>query len=274
MSTQAKYFINKVNKLFVCALIFFFFFILAPSAHASIVLKLVVVNPSDALAQTMPVKVYLPKEAKPEDVIDRGDLEIGYDTQQGSYYVYGEYELEPSEILEREVELQDIWVIPVKELESLRQETEKINNLLKNTEFADRINFIYNTIIGKLDRIEESQKTPKANPEDHISQYRSHIKLIESIKTDLAVARSMLNKARPLSTASVWKLMVFTLIFLGILGTSFYFIWSKQVKTLEAEGPPKIKPAEEPEAPQEEPKEEKEEEEKGEDDIEDIIRGE
>lgn len=251
-----------------------FLFIFTTSTYASIVLKLVVVNPSDEEVQVMPVKVYLPKETKPENVINKGDLKVGYDTQQGSYYVYGEYELEPSEVLEREVELEDIWVVPINEIESLRQETEKINNLLKNTEFAQRVAFLVSTINKKLDKIETDQMVTKPNPEDHISTYRSHMKLIESVKTDMAVARSMLNKVKPFSTTAIWKLMLFALIFLAILGSSFYFIWSRQVKTLEDQGPPKEKPKQGAQDKEEEKSEDQDQEStKGEDDIEKLIRG-
>lgn len=265
-----KYMRRILRILFLSSLLLFF----VGNANASIVLKLLVVNPSDEQSQTMPVKVYLPKETKPDDVIDKGDLEIGYDTQQGSYYVYGEYELEPSEVLEREIELQDIWIISITELQSLRAETEKINDLLRNTEFADRISFIYNSVITKLDSIEERQKTTKANPEDHISQYRSHMKLIETIKTDLAVARSMLNKVKPFPSTTVWKLMIFVLVFLGILGLSFYFLWFRQVKFLGAESLPKEEEAQVESEASEEDKTKEAEEEAGGDDIEKIIRGE
>ena len=59
---------------------------------ANIVLKIIAVNPSKEQSQRVPVKVYLPKETKPEDVIDKSDLDVAYDTQQGSYYVSGEYD--------------------------------------------------------------------------------------------------------------------------------------------------------------------------------------
>ena len=265
-----------MRRILSIVLLFSFFLFLVGNASASIVLKILIVNPSDEQPQILPVKVYLPKEAKPDDVIDKGDLEIGYDTQQGSYYIYGEFELEPSEVLEKEVELSDIWIIPVNETESLRQEADKVNNLLKNTEFGERIKFLYSTINKKLREIEKRQDVSESNPEDHISQYRSNMKLIESIKTDLAVARSMLNKAKPFSTKAVWKIMIFILVFLGVLTISFYFLWFKQTKLFGTETISKQEP--EPEAETEEVEKTKEAKEgsdgEDDDDIEKIIRGE
>lgn len=267
---------NKyMRRVLRVVLLFSFLLLFVGNVSASIVLKLLVVNPSDEQVQVMPIKVYLPKEIKPDDVIDKGDLQIGYDTQQGSYYIYGEYRLEPSEVLEREIELRDIWIVPIKELQSLRAESEKVNNLLKNTEFADRISFLYNTIITKLDSIQERQKTTKSNPENHISQYRSHMKLIESVKVDLAVARSMLSKTKPFSSAAIWKVMIFVLVFLGILGVSFYFLWFRQVKLADSEDLPKKEELQvEGEVLKEDKTKEGGEEESGGDDIEKTIRGE
>lgn len=252
---------------------FLLFFI--GNVDANIVLKLLIVNSSDEQSQILPIKVYLPKETKPEDVIDKGDLEVGYDTQQGSYYVYGQYELQPSEVLEKEVELRDIWIIPTAEIESIGQEADKVNDLLKNTEFGDRIKFLYSTINKKLALIQKQQDISQPNPEDHISQYRDNMKLIESVKIDLAVARSMLNKAKPFSTKAVWKIMVFILIFLGVLTASFYFLWFKQTKLFGTESLPKQEPEPEAEVEGEEKTKETEEgSEEDSNDIEKIIRGE
>ena len=76
MGAKDKYYPKMASRLFGLLIIFSFLFVFATSAYADIVLKLVVVNPSDAEAQTMPVKVYLPKETKPDDVIEKGDLQV------------------------------------------------------------------------------------------------------------------------------------------------------------------------------------------------------
>lgn len=264
-----------LKNIKIKVLIFFFlFFVIASVAQANVVLKVLVVNPSDAEMQVMPVKVFLPKEVKPENVIDKADLSIAYDTQQGSYYVYGEYKLAPSEVVEREVEIEDIWIVSTSEIESLRNEADKLNDLLKGTEFADRINFIYNTIMNKLDGIGETQLSAKPNPEDHISQYRVHLKLVDSIKTDLAVARSMLDKAKPISTGAIWKMMIMVLVILGIIALSFYFFWFKQASSFNDE----VKTTPQASQPEEEFGQvrggDSKEEDTPSDDIEKMIRGE
>ncbi|MBL7130549.1 MAG: hypothetical protein ISS45_03970 [Candidatus Omnitrophica bacterium] len=266
----------RIKELFFCFLLFMFFssFVFTAYVQAgSIVLKVMAVNPSKEYSQKAFIKAYLPKEAKPEDIIDKEDLEIAYDTQQGSYYVYGEYELEPSEVFEKTIEIRDVWTISAAEIESLRLETDKVNELLKKTEFADRINFIYHSIQTKLDEIEERQKATKPNPQQHISEYRHNLELLESVKSDLAVARNMLTKARPFAVKMVWKLMIFVLIFLGLLGISFYFLWYKQVKLMGAEDMPEEQKAEGEFKPKEEPKAEEKKKESGGEDIGNILGG-
>ncbi|RKY42003.1 MAG: hypothetical protein DRP85_04360 [Candidatus Makaraimicrobium thalassicum] len=263
--------LNKGIALFFLASLLFIF---APDADAGIVLKVLTVNPSTEETQEVPVKVYLPKEAKPEDIIEKGDLKVAYDAQQGSYYAYGEYKLKPKEVLEHTIELRDIWVVSAAEMQSLRLEAEKINKLLKNTEFAERIKFMYHTMMTKLNEIDQRQKVSKANPEEHISEYRYNLKLLESVKVDLAVARSMLSKAKAVSASVVWKLIFFILIFLAVLGTTFYFLWYRQAKLFAGGGPSaeKKKPAEAREHREHEAKGDEKEADEG--DIERILRGE
>jgi hypothetical protein len=189
-------------------------------------------NPSETNTRKVPVKVYLPKEAKPEDVIDKGDLQVGYDAQQGSYYVYGTYEVAPLDTVEREIELRDVWVIKESELASIKSEAQKIKELLEATEFEDRVNFLTDNIISKIEEIENRQGALKPNPEEHISAYRNNLKLLDAAKSDLAVARTMLDKGAGLPKNVIWKLIIYILVFLGILGGSFYVIWHRQVNML------------------------------------------
>jgi len=223
---------KKIVFLFFSFLVFQFFSsnIFINSADASIVLKVIAVNPSKDQNQKASVKAYLPKETKPEDILDKGDLDAAYDTQQGSYYVSGEYDLKPGEVKEIDIELRDIWVIQDTEIEVLRSDLRKIENILKNTEYADRISFIKNSIESKLNQVIDSQKNAPANPEKHISEYRDNLRVIESVKADLAMARTLMSQVKTFPAVMVWRLIVAIVIFLGLLGTGFYILWQKQVK--------------------------------------------
>jgi hypothetical protein len=221
--------------------------------------------------QKVTLKAYLPKEIKPEEIVDKQDLEMAYDTQQGSYFVYQEYELKPGETIEKQVELKDIWNIPGKEIDSMRSEVNKLEALLKNTESAERVAFLKDSIEGRLDQINESQKNVPSNPERHISEYRDNLKILESVKQDMTLARSLLSQAKLLPTAVVWRLILAIIIFLGVLGTAFYFIWHGQLKSINESMPEqKAEPFTQRQQPQRHQAQE-EEKSAGGDDIEKIL---
>jgi hypothetical protein len=260
-------------KTIICILAMFcLVIILINEAAASVVLKIMATNPSETNTRRVPVKVYLPKEAKPEDVIDKGDLQVGYDAQQGSYYAYGTYEVAPLDTVEREIELRDVWVIEESELASLKSEAQKIKDLLKGTEFEDRVNFLTDNIISKIEEIEQRQEALTPNPEEHISSYRNNLKLLDAAKSDLAVARTMLDKGAGLPKNVIWKLIIYILVFLGILGGSFYVIWHRQVNMLI--GKKETKANSDLSSGQEKEKEEEEEPKSTPDDLEKMLGGE
>lgn len=210
---------------------------LAAKAHAEgeITLRIMAINPSKDQAQKAEVKAYLPKELQSEDILDVGDLEVAYDSQQGAYFVHGSYDLKPGETLEREIEIRDIWRIASEELESLRTEAVKTAKLLENTDFQERGEFLRTVIEAKVNKIIERQRVPAVNPEKHISDYRDNLALLDSVKAELLIARSLLTQARPkTAVVMVWKLFVGIVLFLGLLGVSFYIIWHKQLKTITA----------------------------------------
>src|SRR2546426_8365926 len=84
---------------------------LAYAQTGSVDLKIHVANPSQKEPQTVPVKVYLPKEATPKDVKDLGDLKLDYDPETGAYYVHGDVVVEAGPSITKTRHMQDIWVV-------------------------------------------------------------------------------------------------------------------------------------------------------------------
>ncbi|UCD15161.1 MAG: hypothetical protein JSV34_05435 [Candidatus Omnitrophota bacterium] len=223
-----KLFLKWTGVLFFC--LFTLFFIFVSFSEASVVLKIMGVNPSKEQTQKVILKAYLPKEIKPEHIIDKGDLDLIYDTKEGAYYIYGEYDIAPGETISREVEMKDIWVIPEDELATLRGEAVKNAELLQDTDFEDRVNFLKQSIELKLDKIEEKQSIPPLNSQKHISDYRDNLELLESVKADLFLARSLLTKAKVLPSVTVWKIFIAVIGFLTIIAVVLYFVWHKQLR--------------------------------------------
>lgn len=204
-------------------------------AEGELTLKVMAINPSKDQVQQAEVKAYLPKEIRLDDVLEKGDLEVAYDNQQGAYFVHGQYDLKPGETLEREIQIRDVWRIPEDELGSLRSEAAKTAELLGNTDFQERANFLKTVVEAKLNKIIERQGVPSASPDKHISNYRENLALLESVKQDMLLARSLLAQAKPKrSLGAIWKLFVGIVLFLGLLGLGSYVIWHAQLKTTTA----------------------------------------
>lgn len=207
--------------------------ILCFNVYASVIIKIIGVNPSKTQKQTIKIKAYLPEEIRTEDVLDKNDLDLIYDEQKNLYYVSGEYPASPGETIERQVELNDIWTVTTDNFTNIRKDVEIVFNSLADSEFASRAEFIRSSIEKKLVQIEESQKNPTTNPQRHISRYRDNKKILASIQDDLALARSLASQVKRIPTAKLWQVFVMVIGFLAILGVGLYIIWNRQSKYLE-----------------------------------------
>jgi len=214
----------------------------------SVVVRVVAVNPSETKTQEVPVKVYLPKEVTPGDVMDKGDLEFGFDEVKSIYFVYKDkVALAPKETRVFDVELKDIWFVPDETLKALRAQSDHVIERLKETPYFEQAKPIVDVINGRLDNIATSQADESLNKELHIGLYRSNLIVIEKIKEDLArlekmlvavgappapemLAESKLNLKTP-SKATTWFIILAILIFIGLLGAAFFFTWQAQVRS-------------------------------------------
>jgi len=225
------------NKTWLLAILFLVLCFSFAEAAGTITLRLMAVNPSDS-EQTVPIKVYLPLEVKPENVIYKGDLEVAYDAQQGGYYVFGEYQLKPKEQLEKEIEIQDVWVIDQAQIAILRQDAKEILTAFEKTDYYDRALLLYNGIDKKLKEVEQMQDLSSASPSYKISNYRNSVSLLSSTKEDLLSAKTLLSEVAPKGLARfTWKIFLFIIVFLGVLGGGFFVIWQRQTKLEEEQKP-------------------------------------
>ncbi|MDP2831529.1 MAG: hypothetical protein Q8O02_04710, partial [Candidatus Omnitrophota bacterium] len=120
----------------------------------------------------------------------------------------------------------------------LRQEAKSISDDFKKTNYAEKAALIYQSIDKKLNEVAEMQLASSVSPGYHISNYRNSLSLLNSAKADLLAAKTLLAEVSPKGLAQfTWKIIVFIIIFLGVLGLGFFFIWQRQTK-IEAEQKP------------------------------------
>jgi lipopolysaccharide export system protein LptC len=134
---------KRRNSLLIIALMMWV--AAATAAEAGVILKMTAVNPSQYESRDVSVKSYLPSGVKPEDIINKGELEVEYDVKQGKYYVFKDVRLSPEESATFEIEVEDIWKIDEAYLASLTAHAKDLSEKLRRTE--------YSTVASKLNEM-------------------------------------------------------------------------------------------------------------------------
>ncbi len=168
----------------------------------SVILKVLVVNPSRTETQTIPVKVDLPKEVSPTDIMDLGELKLDYDPEEGIYSVYDEVTLGPGQSITLLVEMEDIWVFKEGQLSSLVHRAKEIEGQLEKTPYAKEATHLVLGIERKVKEIVERQERTSTNAGEHIRAYRQGITIIGTIEEDLSELDRLEDQVATLSTGS------------------------------------------------------------------------
>ena len=229
----------------------------------AIVLKMMIVNPSDKYKQTFPMKAYLPAEVQPEHIIDKGDLELGYDPEKKAYYVKQDVELDPGASVVKQIRLEDVWMIPEDKLNSLAQDARQLFGKLRKTEYEERGRLLLSNVEVLLTQVFERQNDKTVTPAEHISFYRENQQKIRDIELDIVALRRLLEKAsgdtglsgKGSQNAGVgffgsapedqkellksdggipawvaWRIIFGILGFLGFVTLGFYLTWQYQLR--------------------------------------------
>ncbi len=152
----------------------------------SVILRILVVNPSTTETQTFPVKIYLPKEVSPKDILDLGDLKLNYDPEKELYYVSNEVTLEPGQSIIKLVKMKDIWVFTEEELFAFVNQAKEVAGQLAGTPNAKKATALVLTIERKVQQILKRQGETADKPGEHIQAYREGITVISSVEEDLS----------------------------------------------------------------------------------------
>jgi len=230
--------------------------VLPSAAQAELVMKLLVVNPSETEVKEFDIRNPLPPEVKPEHVLDADGLKVDYDSQAGVYMLVGRVTLKPKESVTKQIVLEDIWVIGAERFSSLRREKEDIQQKLDGTAYEERGQVLAAAVERRLAGVEESQEQPFLHPVQRITRYRDNQKVLEMVESDLVSLRQLMvmaalnppaqpappllpaaaaaGQAEPgagsLSVLTTWRLIFVILGLLGFVSLSFFLVWQRQLK--------------------------------------------
>jgi hypothetical protein len=228
----------------------------------TVILKMHVTNPSQKEPQTIPVKVYLPREATPKDVKDVGDLKLDFDPDTGMYFVSGEVTLEAGESVTKTVRMNDVWAFTEEQLGAFVSQAKERASKLSEPSAAQEAAGIVQRIEEKSQAILTRQKETEGKPAERIQAYRQGLTAITSIEQDLdtldklkktglqeskvpsgdADSRMPLlsgwvdsreagaSLGRTISMTTAWRIILIILGFLGALSATFFLTWHRLLR--------------------------------------------
>ncbi len=217
----------------------------AERARDPVVLSVVAVNPSDKETKTTPVRIDLPQEVTPKDVIDTGELKVEYDDEKKLYYVFkDQVALAPKETRVFEVVVKDLWYLPAKDLNSLREYTNLLLKRLEKTTYYNTAKGLAESIMDRLQTIDTEQNDDSLSRKTRIGNYRHHKLTIVEIKDDLARMEKLLTfiggppvpemleksplKSDSPSRTTTWLVILLIVVFIGLIGGQFFFTWHRK----------------------------------------------
>ncbi len=225
----------------------------APAAWAAVerdpvTLRVIAVNPSAEKSKIVPVRIELPQEITPKDIVDHGDLDVEFDEERSLYYVYkADVNLAPKQTKVFEVVVRDVWFVPDAEFTSLKSQTDLLLHRLERSEYYASAKQLSESIVARLDEIQKMQSDESISRKQRIGAYRRNLVTIQEVKDDLARMEKLLAfaggppvpemlKESPLksdapSTTTTWLVIFLIVIFMGLLAGQFFFTWQRRVKS-------------------------------------------
>jgi len=168
-----------------------------PSPEEANVFRLILQaeNPSPDKAITKEQVHYLPKEVKPEHILETAGFEVRYDALKGQSFLWKEEELQPGEKKRYEISIIDIWKIKQQNIENLRDRTRDTFRFLENTPYKDSAEFLVASIKKNLESVDLSQSLEK-DIAQHIMDYRSNIESYGQAEKDVQALEELLEVVR------------------------------------------------------------------------------
>lgn len=214
-----------------------------------VTMRVVAVNPSAEKTRTVPVRIDLPSEIKPADVIDHGELEVDFDTTRSLWFVHKEdVQLAPKQTRVFEVIVRDVWFVPDTELEGLSGHTTLLLGRLEGTEYYPFAQQLGGSILERLESIRQMQADESIGRKQRIGAYRTNTETLKIVKEDLTRMEKLLSftggppipemmeesplKSDAPSTTTTWLVIFLVILFMGLLAGQFFFTWQRRVKML------------------------------------------
>lgn len=166
-----------------------------PENNKVIYYKVQVENPTDK-----PIKVkqqhYLPREVKPEYIVDRKGYEVRFNEKKGQPFLFKEEDIAPKQKKTVSFGIHDEWFVPKTDLKYIRERATYIENGLKKSKFGETAHTLFVDAINQLDMIEMLQAAEQPDIQQHIGAYRINEERYKKAKTNLDDLEKLLSRHR------------------------------------------------------------------------------
>jgi len=203
--------------------------------EGSIIFRAVITNPSSVISQTVPLKFFLPRELKTENIIGLDpSLETHYDTTEEALFVSGSYTLKPQETKLVAVEVEDIWQLTASELDALKNQAAELLRPLEKTSYFAQGTVLKSEIDVTVNKILLAQSKAIA-PENRIRTYREAQLELNGVNTNMARLQDLVAQASGTGSifgfiGGVQAVAVWGIIIIVIAGFVFLAIYMRQLK--------------------------------------------
>ncbi|MBF0253560.1 MAG: hypothetical protein HQL11_00300 [Candidatus Omnitrophica bacterium] len=216
-----------MKRVWVLAVLAMLAFPMAGKAaeDATIVIKVLAINPSAETEMEVPIKTYLPAEVRPEHVLNTEEFELEFDESRGAFFVQKKVKLQPKESQVLRVVIRDVWRIPDEELNKLEKRTAAALAALEDPAFRKAATPLEGNIRQDLALIRIKSSAAGRSPKERIDDFRDSSAVLESLRTKVKnledfVSESNLSYTQtPRSANPAWTplLILGVIAFLGIL---------------------------------------------------------
>jgi hypothetical protein len=181
----------------------------ASLAFAQVAINFIAVNASETEAKEVDVKYYLPEELQPDDILNTGELDLGYDVDKGMYFVYKTMKFDLKESRTFKVLVKDVWRIEEEEINVLKNQVDENLKLLEGSESYQYAVKAREHIHQEIDYIFNQQKNYSDNIDRRIEEYRAFKAELETVRNNAYDLDYLEHESRALDEMEKSKLIKF-----------------------------------------------------------------
>ncbi len=158
-------------------------------------MRIVFENPSEIEDKNGTVKAFLPPELSKEDIHDTGELQLDYDPSSSRFYVHADLLLKPGESKTYKIVVEDVWRIPVEELNFINSQADDRLLQLEGGPDYENAKFLRDKIVNGINEIKSTQEAQSGDIQSRMETYRVNKERLRSIRTNVILMKDFKQEA-------------------------------------------------------------------------------